>query len=413
MNPTNILHFFSRDAQPLRFLKEALTAFSFNIGGMLAGFVVASQLNIFQLSPWAIAVYPAILTARGMISGLFSGRLSTALHIGTIHPRLRGNTKNFYMLFKSIIVITLETSVAMSLVSMLFGTLFWGITFANFSDILIVVSATMLLGLTNSVLTSEIAFISFKKGLNPDVIVYPIMSTVADIVITLCYVFTLNLFFSSGFVGRYIVIVLGVALIIFSLDILPRCIHDEGFVKTIKESFLTVVFVAFIVNVTGTVLKDISKIVGRRKEIYTVYPALIDTVGDVGSVVGSTATTKLALGLLKPSFHAMRNHATRIFTAWTASIIMFILYSTISLLTQGTFMLHVFLGFASLLLITNIIAVFAIVLISYAIAILTFKKGLDPDNFVIPIESSLADGITSIALLIALLLANYMVYGGV
>jgi mgtE-like transporter len=409
MKPANSLHYTSSYALPLKFLGEALIAFSFNIGGILAGFTVASHLNVFQLSPWAIAVYPAILTARGVISGLFSGRLSTALHIGTIHPRLRGNTKNFYMLFKSIVVITLETSVAMSLVSMIFGGLFWGIAFAAFSDILIVISATMILGLTNSLVTIEIAFISFKKGLDPDVIVYPVMSTVADIVITLCYVFTLNLFFLSGFVGRYIVIFLGVAFITLVLDVLPRCIHDQGFVKTIKESFLTVVFVAFIVNVTGTILKGISEIVGRRKEIYTVYPALIDTVGDVGSVVGSTATTKLALGLLKPSFHAMRNHATRIFTAWTASIIMFILYSTISLFTQGAFMLHVFLGFASLLLITNIIAVFAIVLISYAIAILTFKKGLDPDNFVIPLESSLADSITSIALLVALFLVNYMV----
>jgi mgtE-like transporter len=412
MKPANSLHYTSSYALPLKFLREALIAFSFNIGGILAGFTVASHLNVFQLSPWAIAVYPAILTARGVISGLFSGRLSTALHIGTIHPRLRGNTKNFYMLFKSIVVITLETSVAMSLVSMIFGGLFWGIAFAAFSDILIVISATMILGLTNSLVTIEIAFISFKKGLDPDVIVYPVMSTVADIVITLCYVFTLNLFFLSGFVGRYIVIFLGVAFITLVLDVLPRCIHDQGFVKTIKESFLTVVFVAFIVNVTGTILKGISEIVGRRKEIYTVYPALIDTVGDVGSVVGSTATTKLALGLLKPSFHAMRNHATRILTTWTASIIMFILYSTIALFTQGTFILHVFLGFASLLLITNIIAVFAIILISYAIAILTFKKGLDPDNFVIPIESSLADSITSIALLLALFLVNYMVYGG-
>lgn len=396
-------------ALPLSFLKEALVAFAFNIGGILAGFIVASQLNVFQLSPWAIAVYPAILTARGVISGLFSGRLSTALHIGTIHPRLRGNTKNFHMLFKSIIVITLETSIAMSLVSMIFGSLFWGITFVDFSDILIVTSATMVLGLANSLITIEIAFISFKKGLDPDVIVYPVMSTVADIVITLCYVFTLNLFFLSGSIGRYIVIFLGVLLITLALDVLPRCIHDQGFVKTIKESLLTLVFVAFIVNVTGTVLKGISEIVGSKKEIYTVYPALIDTVGDVGSVVGSTATTKLALGLLKPSFHAIRNHATRISATWAASMIMFIVYSVLSLLTQGMFTLNAFLTFSALLLAANVIAVSAIVLISYAVAILTFKKGLDPDNFVIPIESSLADSITSIALLVALFLVNYLV----
>jgi len=404
MRLANSLHY----ALPLSFLKEALIAFSFNIGGILAGFMVASQLNVFQLSPWAIAVYPAILTARGVISGLFSGRLSTALHIGTVFPRLRGNTQNFYMFSKSLIVITLETSVAMSLVSMIFGSLFWGITFADFSDILLVISATMVLGLTNFLLTIEIAFISFKKGLDPDVIVYPIMSTVADIVITLCYVFVLNLFFLSGIVGRYVVVFLGVLLITLALDVLPRCIHDQGFIKTIKESLLTLVFVAFIVNVTGTVLKGISEIVGRRKEIYIVYPALIDTVGDVGSVVGSTATTKLALGLLKPSFHAMRNHATRISATWTASIIMFAVYPILSLLTQGTFTLHSFLSFTGLLLTANVIAVSAIVLISYAVAILTFKKGLDPDNFVIPIESSLADSITSLALLAALLLTSYM-----
>jgi mgtE-like transporter len=411
-NPANSLHHTSNYALPLRFLKETLLAFSFNIGGILAGFIVASQLNVFQLSPWAIAVYPAVLTARGVISGLFSGRLSTALHIGTIFPRLLGNTKSFYMLFKSTIFITLETSVAMSLVSMVFGSLFWGITFADFSDILIVISATMFLGLTISLPTIEIAFISFKKGLDPDVIVYPVMSTVADIVITLCYVFTLSLFFLFGFVGRCIVIFLGVLLITFSLDVLPRCVHDQGFVKTIRESLLTLVFVAFIVNVTGTILKNISEIVGYRKEIYTVYPALIDTVGDVGSVVGSTATTKLALGLLKPSFHAIRNHATRISATWTASIIMFTVYSILSLLTQGTFTLHAFLSFAALLLTANIIAVSAIVLISCTVAILTFKKGLDPDNFVIPIESSLADSITSIALLVALFLVSYMAYGG-
>lgn len=396
-------------ALPLSSLKEALVAFTFNIGGILAGFIVASQLNVFQLSPWAIAVYPAILTARGVISGLFSGRLSTALHIGTIHPRLRDNTKNFHMLFKSIIFITLETSIAMSLVSMIFGSLFWGITFVDFSDILTVTSATMVLGLANSLITIEIAFISFKKGLDPDVIVYPVMSTVADIIITLCYVFTLNLFFLSGSIGRYVVIFLGVLLITLALDVLPRCIHDQGFVKTIKESLLTLVFVAFIVNVTGTVLKGISEIVGSKKEIYTVYPALIDTVGDVGSVVGSTATTKLALGLLKPSFHAIRNHVARISATWAASMIMFIVYSVLSLLTQGMFTLHAFLTFSVLLLAANVIAVSAIVLISYVVAILTFKKGLDPDNFVIPIESSLADSITSIALLVSLFLVNYLV----
>jgi len=409
MKLANIWRYFSKDSLSLGFLKESLIALSFNIGGILAGFIVASQFNVFKLSPWAVAVYPTILTARGVISGLFSGRLSTALHIGTILPRLRGNTEDFYMLFKSVIVLTLETSVVMGLLSIVLGSLFWGITFTDFFDILIVVLATMFLGLANSIFTVEIAFTSFKKGLDTDVVVYPMMSTMADIIITLSYVFTLNLFFLFSFVGRCIATSFGLFLATLALGFLPGCIHNKTFVKTIKESLLILVFISFVVNVTGTILKDVSKIIGSGKEIYTVYPALIDTVGDVGSVVGSTATTKLALGLLNPSFRSIRNHSTRIFTTWIASIAMFILYSIMSLFTQGMLTLHMFLDFSALLLTANLIAVSAIVIISFAVAILTFRRGLDPDNFVIPIESSLADSLTTVALLIALLLVNYAI----
>jgi len=385
--------------------KETLIAYSFDIGGLFAGFVVASQLGVFERSAWAIAIYPAIVSAKGVIGGLLSGRLSTALHIGTIYPRLLGNTKSFYRLYAALIVVTLATSIIMSLVSLIFGFLLWGITLEDFPAILVVVVATMALGLALTLVTANVAFVTFKKGLDPDIVVYPIMSTTADIFITLCYVLMLNLLFLFDF-GIYIlafVILLHVILIIY---ILPDNIHEEEFVKTVKESLLTMIFVAFIVNVTGTVLKRISVIVEGRKEIYTVYPALIDMVGDVGSVVGSTATTKLALGLLRPSFHAIKDHAVQIFSAWTASIVMFVLLAALSLVMNAMFKLYSFLDFASLLLIANIIAVAVIVLVTHAVSILTFNKGLDPDNFVIPIESSLADSMTSIALLVALFLVG-------
>jgi len=383
-----------------RTFREALIAYSFDVGGILAGFIVASQLNIFERSPWVIAVYPAILSARGVISGLFCGRLSTALHIGTIYPKFFGNTRSFYKLFETIVVITLGTSVAMSSFSMVFGSLFWGITFADFPDILMVVVATMTLGLSLSLVTITIAFLTFKKGLDPDVIVYPIMSTVADIVITICYVLTLSMFFLS----RYSVFFVGLVLVILALYFLFQNIREEEFIRTMKESFVTLILVSFIVNITGTILRRINVVVQGRREVYTVYPALIDTVGDVGSVVGSTATTKLALGLLKPSFSDMRNHATQIFGAWAASITMFVFFSVLSLSLNSIFAPFTFLVFTFILLTSNVIAITVMVLISYAVSILTFQKGLDPDNFVIPIESSLADGVTSIALLVALFL---------
>jgi mgtE-like transporter len=392
---------------PPSLLKEALIAFSFNVFGVLAGFTFASYLNVFQLSTWVIALYPSVLTGRGVVNGVLSGRLGTALHLGTIKPQFRENTERFYMLFRSVIVITLQTGILLGLASIFFGSLFWGITVTDYCNIFLIIMATMSIGVVTSLITIEVAFFSFRKAWDPDVIVYPVMSTIADVAMTLCFVLVLNLFFQFGFFGKIAVAFFGLTLVIATLGILPKCVHDKQFTKTIKETLSTLLIIAIIVNVTGTILKQISETIGSKKEIYIVYPALIDTVGDVGSVVGSTATTKLVLGLVNPVFSSIRKHAPRILATWGASLIMFMVYAFLSLVVQANPLDSGFLSLTLLLLTTNIIAVFIIVVISFAVAIATFRKGLDPDNFVIPIESSLADGITTVALLVALFLIGY------
>jgi len=384
--------------------KETALACLFDIGGLIAGFMIALQLGVFQLSPWAIALYPAVVSVKGVITGLLTGRLSTALHLGTVYPKFFGNTKTFYRLIGAMVVLTLATSATISVISIVFGTLFWGITIADFPAILTVMVATLSLGLLITLITVKVAFVSFKKSLDPDTIVYPAISTVADIIITFLYIGVLNLYFSGGQVGKWAIIIFGLINVFLVLIILPRNIRETEFLKIIKESLPTMLLVAFMVNITGTVLKGISNLVDGRREIYTVYPAIIDMMGDVGLVVGSAATTKLALGVLTPSFSSIKNHAKNIFSAWTASLVLFAVLGLLSLGINGMFSLQGISNLLLILFVSNIIAFTVIVLLSYGIAILTFKKGLDPDNFVLPIGSSLADSITTIALFVALLL---------
>jgi mgtE-like transporter len=384
-------------------LKQSLMAYAFNLVGIVAGATVAYHVGVFQMFPWAFAVYPPILSARGVIGGLFCGRLSTALHLGTVQPRFFGNTKGFYLLFRAIVVLTFEVSVFMGLIAVLFSWFYGGST-AEFWNILLVIMATLTLALVIiSPLTLSVSFLSFKHGLDPDIVLYPIESTVADLLITVTYIGVLNIF---AFTGLYLLVSGGLALLLCSTYFLVRNFREAEFLKTIRESLFTVVFVSFIVNIAGSTLGKIAETVGERREIYTVYPALIDTIGDVGAVVGSTATTKLALGTLKSSFSSIKNHNVEIFGAWAASLIMYCIYAVLALIIQGIFTMEKLFGFTVLLLIANVIAASCIILISYAVAILTYQKGLDPDNFEIPVESSLADSITSIALLTALLLVG-------
>jgi cation transporter-like permease len=196
------------------------------------------------------------------------------------------------------------------------------------------------------------------------------------------------------------------ALLLTSAFFLVKNAREPEFIKTLKESLLTLVLVSFIVNVAGATLGRVEELIrGRRlNQVYVVYPALIDTIGDVGAVVGSTATTKLALGTLKTSFSSMKNHLMEISGAWAASLIMYFAYSVLALLITGTFAPTSLVTFTFFLFTVNIFAASLIILVSYSVAILTYQRGLDPDNFEIPIESSMADSITTISLLVALVL---------
>ena len=101
--------------------KETSLAFSFGLAGVFAGFMVASQSGIFGLEPWVLALYPAVISAKGVGSGLLSGRLSTGLHLGTVYPKFFGNTKSFYKLIEVLIVLTLITSVTICAISLVFS----------------------------------------------------------------------------------------------------------------------------------------------------------------------------------------------------------------------------------------------------------------------------------------------------
>ena len=173
-------------------LKQTTLAYLFDIAGLIAGFLIAYQLNVFEHYRWALALYPALISMR-IINGLLSGRLSTALHLGTITPQFSKNTQSFYKLLHGIIALTLVTSLTVSVISVFFGYLFLGIRLSDFPALLSMTVSTLAIGLLFSFVTVKVAFVSFKRGLDPDIIVYPVIATSASIFITICYVGVLEL----------------------------------------------------------------------------------------------------------------------------------------------------------------------------------------------------------------------------
>jgi mgtE-like transporter len=388
-------------------LGQSLLSFSFDIGGLLTGAILIIYFDVISISeaPWALFLFPGILSIRGAVGGLFSGHLGTGLHLGTIKATFTKNTKDFHLLLRVVITLAFVSGVSVGTGTWIFGVFLWKATIMDFIQLLAVITATMALSVVFvSPLTMGFSVLSFRRGLDPDIIAYPVTSTMSDIINTGCYILSLSLFFMFEPFGRYLIWILDIIFIAFVVYILVKNFNETKFAETIREFLLTLVFVTFIVNVTGSFLTKISGVTGSGTRIYAVYPAIITTVGGVGSIIGSTATTKLALGLIRPSFSSIRQHINEIGGAWLASIVMFVIYSILSSFISGAKTLGDLITFTSQLLTTNILAVSVMILIVYAVAIFTFRRGWNPDNFVIPIESSLADTVTTAAALIALAL---------
>ena len=385
----------------VRSVVQSMLSLSFNLGGLVAGGILALYLDVFSISPWIIVLFPCVLSVRGAIGGLFSGRLSTALHLGTIRASYANNTKSFNLLLASIVTLAFESSIVIGSAAFMVTFFVWGVPFENYLQILGVISATMGLSiLVIPPITMAASFISFKHGLDPDIIVYPVTSTLADVIVTLCYVTVLRTFYLTES-GYYIIYLIDLIFIAAIPILLARNTREAEFLKTLKEFQLTLLIVTVVVNITGTVLKGIEATISGRLEVFAVYPALITTMGSFGSIIGSTATTKLFMGLIEPSFSSMKRHLTEVFSAWTASATMFVIYMGI---TSVSYKIDTagYPSFLAELLTTNVLAAFVMAFIAYAIAILTFRRALDPDNFVIPIESSIADAVTTIFLFVVL-----------
>jgi mgtE-like transporter len=388
-------------------LGQSLLSFSFDLGGLLTGALLVLYFDVLSINeaPWALFLFPGILSIRGAVGGLFSGHIGTGLHLGTIKASFVKNTKDFNLLIRVIVTLALVSGVSVGTGTWIFGVFMWNATVMDFVQLLAVTTATMALSVVFvSPLTMGFSVLSFRRGLDPDIIVYPVTSTMSDIISTVCYVLSLSLFFMFEPFGRYLIWILDTVFIVFVVYILVKNRNETKYTETIREFLLTLVFVTLIVNVTGSFLTKIGGVTGDLKAIIAVYPAIITTVGGVGSIIGSTATTKLALGVTTPTFSSIKQHISEIGGAWLASIVMFVIYLMLSSFIGGVSTLGDLLMFSSHLLITNVLAVSIMIIVAYAVAISTYRRGWNPDNFVIPIESSLADTVTTAAFLVAIAL---------
>ncbi|RLI09889.1 hypothetical protein DRO42_03105, partial [Candidatus Bathyarchaeota archaeon] len=208
---------------------------------LLAGGVISLFTPRFRASPWILALFPPILTIRGDISGILSGNLTTMLHLGLIRPRIRGNTDAYRSLVCAVLVLTFVDTLAMGVISFSLNLLFGRASLTQLYIYATVPTVACIMAVAVSIpLTSLTAIAAYRKGLDPDILVYPILASVNDIVVTVSFAATASLVIAGG-LGFHLLGVAFLTVMILCVLLAWRSRHAELFVQTLREGTVVVI----------------------------------------------------------------------------------------------------------------------------------------------------------------------------
>jgi mgtE-like transporter len=317
------------------------------------------------------------------------------LHLGLIKPQLRDNTPIYNQLISSVFAITLIDTLAMGVFSFLLNLVTGQAQLAEAYIFFLVPPVACVLAMAVSIpLTSIIGIVTFRRGLDPDILVYPILASINDIMVTIAFIATIYMVVSGGvylyiLASLFVAIVGGIAWICWSNR------RISFFIQTIREGTTIVITSILFGSVNGAVLSNISGRLQRTGGL-VLYPALTNALGNIGSIIGSTTTTNLALGFTRSLKEEVKSGLKTILQIEAVALLMHIVFAFIAFILQPGINLLYLLVLAILSNISNfsIIAIFALVAAQQS-----FKRGLNPDNVVIPIITSLADTIATLMLI--------------
>ena len=376
---------------------QTLLGLSFSALSLFAGGLIAVFTPEFSKTPWILALFPPILTIRGGIGGLFSGNLATMLHLGTVKPQLRENTAEYWNLVKSVIVMTVIDTLILGSFSFIVNIVNGSATLNQwFIFILVPNVACMLAVLTSIPVTSYVAIQTFKRGLDPDILVYPILASINDIMVT-CY-FVVAIFFVLWGGLFYTSLIFVFILMVSGVGYLASMMRDERFFQqSLREGIFIVMFSSVFGSINGVLLSNLGSLFASRPGLMTLYPALTNNLGNLGSIIGSQMTTSIALGYSRSFLEELKESGRSIIQVEVPAAFIHIVFGLIAYLlsiNRGANLFYL----VSVALVCNLMSFIIVSVFALWSAHVSYERGLNPDNIVIPAITSVSDTTATLAI---------------
>jgi mgtE-like transporter len=167
----------------------------------------------------------------------------------------------------------------------------------------------------------------------------------------------------------------------------------DYFQKILKESVIIVILSSLMGMISGTVLSINEEILYSIPVILLLLPSLNSLIGDISTVLISRLTTQLYIGIIPPKVtksESLKDNfiGLLITTLLGLGALLGIGYGT-AVLTSVPIINPLFM--ILILLITMLILFCIMFVILFISSVYLFKKGKDPNNYLIPAITSLLD----------------------
>ncbi|MDY6985909.1 MAG: magnesium transporter [Candidatus Thermoplasmatota archaeon] len=144
--------------------------------GITGGLLLNSRIESFITIPLLLSYIPVINGIGGNVLSVFGSRLGSAIHMGSVNAV---NSKELRRSTALFVIVAIAVFAIMALTLYATNPYFYGETVSMKIALIPVLAGFMLVG-SLMPLTVVIAFLSFRLGMDPDNVVVPLITTIAD-----------------------------------------------------------------------------------------------------------------------------------------------------------------------------------------------------------------------------------------
>jgi mgtE-like transporter len=383
-----------------RTLRQGFAALLVSTGaGLVAGLALAAISKTLLDLDGLYVLIPAAVGVRGAISGTMGARLGTAIAAGTFEVTgKRGGV--LYQNVYTAIVLTFSSALYLALLAKVSAIVF-GLPSIPLRDYLIVALVGGGLGSALIItVTVVLSVLAFRRGYDLDTVSTPVVTAAGDMV-TVPMLFLATFLLRLGWVDDVLAVLS--ALLCVSVTIHGARTDLPRVRRALLEMIGVILLTPILDILAGTVVEPRLDQLHRYRGLLVIIPPLVSNIGALGGILASRLSSKLHLGVLRPEAFPQR------LAILDASLVG--AFGVVAFLAVGSFgyLFSLFVGVspgAEVMiggtLAAGMLATAIAVVISYYVAVGTFRFGLDPDNHAIPFITSTMDLVGVLCLLLVL-----------